>query len=220
MNSINPQDSSIILWVLIALGVNSALNGWMIHSEKGRSFHYVVLFRVLGSIVLLIPCIFFLNLNYVIIKENQIIITTLIFLVLSLLCILFNATRKRSSKDKYNYEYLFHDSSNLNFSFYETISWIIYLLPYEFLLRGLLLPHYLIRYNLITAVLVNSGLYAFSHIQQGKREAIGAFIFGLILCLSTLISGNFWSAFLIHLVLALSNSFITRGNGQLNEIKI
>ncbi|HEY5690817.1 MAG TPA: CPBP family intramembrane glutamic endopeptidase [Cyclobacteriaceae bacterium] len=220
MNSINPQYSSLILWVFIALGVNSALNGWMIHSEKGRYFHYVVLFRVLGSITLMIPCIFFLNLNYVIIKENQIIITIFISLVLSLLCIFFNARRKRSSKDRNNYAYLFHDSSNLNFSFYEIITWIIYLLPYELLLRGLLLPHYLIRYNLIIAVLVNSGLYAFSHIQQGKREATGAFIFGLILCLLTLISGNFWSAFLIHLVLALSNSFITRGNGQLNEIKI
>lgn len=220
MNALSFQDTYLIVWGCLALGINSILNAWLIHTSRGNSIQYVVLFRVVGSKILALPCIVFLNLNYAIIRENQFIQTIWISLILSLSCWLFNKIRTRTQSDIKNYGYLFHDSGYRGFNFYEIFSWIIYLLPYEFLFRGMLLPYQIANHNLIVAVLVNSGLYGLAHIQQGVREAIGAFIFGSLLCFVAIVTGNFWSAFLVHLAFALSNSFITRSNHQYGKVKI
>lgn len=207
-------------WVCIALVINSILNAWLIHSSRGNSIQYVVLSRVIGSKILALPCIMFLNVNYAIVQEEHFIQTIWISLILSLICWLFNTIRMRTPSDINNYGYLFHDSGYRGFNFYEIFSWVTYLLPYEFLLRGILLPYQIASYNLIVAVLVNSGLYALAHIQQGIREAVGAFIFGSMLCLVVIVTGNFWGAFLVHLALALSNSFITRSTHRHGAVNI
>ncbi|GAI37228.1 unnamed protein product, partial [marine sediment metagenome] len=57
------------------------------------------------------------------------------------------------------------------------------------------------------AIAVNTSIYACTHIPKGFKEAIGAIPFGIILCIITLITGNIWVAFFIHVLLALSNDY-------------
>jgi membrane protease YdiL (CAAX protease family) len=92
----------------------------------------------------------------------------------------------------------------------------VYLLPYEFLFRGLLLPYSLQRWDFLTAFLVNTLIYTAAHWQQGKREITGAFFMGWITCYVTYFTGNFWSAFVVHLALALSNSYITVARNRMS----
>jgi len=88
-----------------------------------------------------------------------------------------------------------------------TIGWALYLLGYEFLFRGVLLVPLAEVLGVWPAVAVNVALYSATHIPKGLAETIGAAPLGLVLCLLTLNSGTIWIAFLVHLAMALTNSF-------------
>ncbi|MFO7999216.1 MAG: CPBP family intramembrane glutamic endopeptidase [Bacteroidales bacterium] len=82
--------------------------------------------------------------------------------------------------------------------------WGIYLAAYEFLFRGLLLFSWVEAFGVLPAVIVNLVLYGAVHLQNGRKEAMGSIIFGLILCLLSLQTGSFLMAFLLHLSLSVS----------------
>ena len=91
----------------------------------------------------------------------------------------------------------------------EYTSWIAYLLAYELLFRGFLLfALYRISGGWV-ATMVNVALYAIAHIPKGQKEAIGAIPLGLLLCYLTLHTGDIWIAVIVHITLALSNSFFS-----------
>jgi membrane protease YdiL (CAAX protease family) len=85
--------------------------------------------------------------------------------------------------------------------------WALYLLGYEFMFRGILLFPLADHAGIWPAIAVNTALYSATHIPKGFTEALGAIPLGLVLCLLTLASGTIWIAFLVHLVMALTNSF-------------
>lgn len=87
-------------------------------------------------------------------------------------------------------------------------SWAAYLFGYELLFRGLLFIPLVDTLGVWPAVAVNVSLYGVTHIPKGVHETIGAFVLGFVLCLITLQTGTLWVAFIVHVILALSNSFI------------
>jgi membrane protease YdiL (CAAX protease family) len=89
------------------------------------------------------------------------------------------------------------------------LSWIAYLLAYEFLFRGLLFFSSLEIMGLWQAVIINVGLYSLVHLPKGIKESLGAIPMGVVLCLLSYKTGSFWIAFFIHIMLALSNEWFS-----------
>ncbi len=87
------------------------------------------------------------------------------------------------------------------------LTWALYLLGYEFLFRGLLLFPLAGQIGVWPAIAVNMALYSATHVPKGLEETVGALPLGLVLCLLTLASGTLWIAFLVHVAMALTNSF-------------
>lgn len=85
--------------------------------------------------------------------------------------------------------------------------WALYLFGYEFLFRGVLLFPLAASIGVWPAIAVNIAMYSATHIPKGLDETLGAIPLGLVLCLLTLASGTIWIAFLVHLAMALTNSF-------------
>jgi len=92
---------------------------------------------------------------------------------------------------------------------HEYTSWIAYLLAYELLFRGFLLFALYRVSGAWVASMVNVALYAIAHIPKGQKEAIGAIPLGLLLCYLTLRTGDIWIAVVVHITLAISNSFFS-----------
>jgi len=88
-------------------------------------------------------------------------------------------------------------------------SWVVFLIAYEFLFRGLLFFSSLSVLHPVPAIGLNVVLYAFAHFYKGPLEVIGAVPLGIILCYLTLITGNIWSAVVIHSVMALSHEWLS-----------
>jgi len=89
------------------------------------------------------------------------------------------------------------------------VSWILFLVAYEFLFRGFLLGASLMLMEPWPAIALNAALYAFAHFYKGPGETYGAIPFGVLLCYLTLVTGNIWSAVVIHSVMALSNEWFS-----------
>lgn len=87
------------------------------------------------------------------------------------------------------------------------ISWIFFLIGYEFLFRGFLLYASLEVMEPWTAIALNCSFYAIVHLYKGPKETFGAVPLGILLCTLTLLTGNIWSAVIIHTVMALSNEW-------------
>ena len=89
------------------------------------------------------------------------------------------------------------------------VSWVLYLLAYEFMFRGFLLFISERNFGLWPAIILNVAVYSWAHIPKGHKETIGAIPFGLVLCLITLQTGTIWVAFMAHVILALSNEWFS-----------
>ena len=88
-------------------------------------------------------------------------------------------------------------------------SWGVYLLGYEILFRGVLLFPLVTVIGIWPAVAVNIGLYSATHIPKGLTETIGAIPLSILLCLLCINIGNLWPAFLIHIAIAWTNTWIS-----------
>ncbi|MDD4184858.1 MAG: CPBP family intramembrane glutamic endopeptidase [Candidatus Izemoplasmatales bacterium] len=83
--------------------------------------------------------------------------------------------------------------------------WAVYLLGYEFAIRGFVFFSSLYAFGLWPAVVINSILYSFIHIFKGFKEAYGAFFLGILFCLITYYTDSIWIAFIIHVSMAVIN---------------
>jgi hypothetical protein len=88
-------------------------------------------------------------------------------------------------------------------------TWMVYLVGYEFLLRGFLLFTCLESFGYWPAILINISLYSLFHLHKGSREAFGSLVFGFFLCFITLRLGTFWFSVFVHVTLALSNEWLS-----------
>jgi membrane protease YdiL (CAAX protease family) len=88
------------------------------------------------------------------------------------------------------------------------LAWAFYLLGYELFFRGVLLFPLVNSIGIWPAIAINIGLYSATHIPKGLSETIGAIPFAIVLCILTLYTGTIWIAFIVHLVLAWTNSLV------------
>ena len=103
--------------------------------------------------------------------------------------------------------------------FCNSLSWMIYLAGYEFILRGFLFFPSMQSLPLAYAILLNLFLYSLAHLPKGRKETLGSIPFGLLLCILTAITGNIWDAFLIHAALAVSNDiFSIKANPRMHFV--
>jgi membrane protease YdiL (CAAX protease family) len=98
---------------------------------------------------------------------------------------------------------------NTNTIIISAITWILYLAAYEFMFRGFLLYALYDELGMIAAIAINTSIYSLVHIPKGKTEALGAIPLGVLLCYLTLLTGNLLIAFLVHVLMALSNEWFS-----------
>lgn len=84
-------------------------------------------------------------------------------------------------------------------------TWALYLLGYEFAIRGMLFFSCLYAFGLWPAIVINCVIYSLIHIFKGTKEAYGAFFLGILFCLITYYTNSFWIAFIAHSLLAIIN---------------
>lgn len=89
------------------------------------------------------------------------------------------------------------------------LSWIAYLLAYEFLFRGFLFFASLPVLGLFFAIVLNTIIYALAHLHKGFKEIIGSVPLGILLCYLTHLTGTIWVAVFLHIVLALSSEWFS-----------
>jgi membrane protease YdiL (CAAX protease family) len=99
-------------------------------------------------------------------------------------------------------------------------SWVVFLIAYEALFRGLLLHASLEVMATAPAIALNCALYAFAHFYKGPGETFGAIFVGVLFCYLTFVTGNFWCALILHSVMALSNEwFSLRAHPDMKIVK-
>ncbi len=87
--------------------------------------------------------------------------------------------------------------------------WIVYLLVYEFMFRGILLYACIHSFGIPAALIINICMYALFHLPKGIAETLGAIPFGLVLCLLVIRLDSVWVAVFIHIILALANDWFS-----------
>ena len=101
-----------------------------------------------------------------------------------------------------------------------SFGWIIYLIGYEFLFRGILLYECYYNFGLWPAIAINVAIYSAIHMINGKDEAFGALLFGTIACYFTLSRGTILIPIFMHISLSLfSDYFSILLNKNLSFIK-
>jgi len=98
--------------------------------------------------------------------------------------------------------------------------WIIYLIGYEFLFRGILLFECYSSFGFWPAIAINVSIYSAIHMVYGKDQTIGAIIFGAVACYLTLTQGSILIPIIMHVALSIfSDYFSIKYNTGLNFIK-
>lgn len=93
--------------------------------------------------------------------------------------------------------------------FWSNLTWILYLVGYETLFRGILFFPLLDHLGLVPALAINVAIYSIAHIPKGLSETIGAIPFGILVCLGAYATGTIWFPLLAHCVIALSNEWFS-----------
>lgn len=98
--------------------------------------------------------------------------------------------------------------------------WIIYLIGYEFIFRGILLYECYTSFGFWPAISINIAIYSAIHLINGKDQALGALIFGGIACYFALSCGTILIPVIMHITLSLgSDYFSIRYNESLSFVK-
>ena len=88
-----------------------------------------------------------------------------------------------------------------------SIGWALYLLGYEILFRGVLLFPLVKTIGIWPAIAINVMFYSATHIPKSFIESLVCIPFGTIVCLVTLTTGTIWAATVVHILIAVANSF-------------
>jgi membrane protease YdiL (CAAX protease family) len=130
----------------------------------------------------------------------------------------FSWLASRSKKNLAQYPQIRENEWNISLLFLSSLSWIIYLIGYEFMFRGFLLFNCHNAYGILAAVIINTVIYSLVHFHKGLGETIGAIPLGVILSLLTLKTGSIMIALVVHILMALSNEWFSIGFNP--EIKV
>lgn len=178
------------------------------------SVRYFIFSKVFGFIVLgLIPLILCLALlpdhriSYygLSFRTDTLLLTLLTTAALSVIVFPMASFSARKPKNLENYPQIRSRNWTMKTVWATIIGWTIYLFGYELLFRGVLLMPVAAALGAWPAIAINVALYSATHVPKGLEETIGAIPLGLVLCVITLATGTIWTAFLVHLVMAVTN---------------
>jgi len=222
--SLSGKELSAVL--ILAVFILSFLVYWKIFSAAQGNTNKILKARLSGAVLLgLIPTsVFLLTTEYTFSAigygyakgSGLLIVTASIFL--SLLAVVLNAFNSRNPDNLIHYPQIREKLWDRKLILLNAATWVIYLIGYEMLFRGLLLFPLVDIMGVWPAVLVNAALYSVTHIPKGMNEAVGAVFLGIILCVLTLFSGSIWIAVIVHIALGLSNSFFSLKNQKSMKI--
>ena len=170
--------------------------------------------RVAGFVLMgVVPLIFMLSFDFMSLSESGINTewhpdTWIWLAVTSALVILISYSTGKKPDNLAQYPQIRNKEWNNTTLFAEYGGWFVYLLGYEFLFRGILFLGTVPLLGVSAAIALNAAIYSISHIPKGGNETIGALILGLVICYFTWLSGSIWFAFILHVVMAWSNSFL------------
>jgi membrane protease YdiL (CAAX protease family) len=99
--------------------------------------------------------------------------------------------------------HLNNETSAMNIFLIST-GWLLYLLGYEFMFRGILWFTCFHAFGFVPAIMINIIIYSLAHYNQGPTTILGAIPAGIIFCIFSFITGSFILAFLAHSTMAVS----------------
>lgn len=88
-------------------------------------------------------------------------------------------------------------------------AWVLYLLGYEFVFRGVLWFLCFDAFGFWPALAINLVLYSLVHLPQGVQMAVGTIPVGIIFCLLSSLTGSFLPAFIVHSFIAVSTELFS-----------
>jgi membrane protease YdiL (CAAX protease family) len=91
--------------------------------------------------------------------------------------------------------------------------WLVYLLGYEALFRGLLLPVLVAAIGIWPGMAVATGLYVLAHLDRPSAETLASIPTGFAFALLTLTTGSFLAALLLHWIIATANELAAAARG-------
>lgn len=130
-------------------------------------------------------------------------------IILSILIITLNYINARTPENLELYPQIREKIWSLQLIILSATSWVGYLLSYEFLFRGFLLFSAMSLLGLWPAIILNTAIYSLVHLPKGVKETIGAIPLGIILCYLTASTGSIWIAVATHIVMAVSNEWLS-----------
>jgi membrane protease YdiL (CAAX protease family) len=233
-----PQDKSVLLsvvaicWVTLAFFIytllQSRIRKFFLTRSKNRTAHpdnslSVLLQRITGvflygfvSVVLIIFIFKNPASSYGFEMKNSL-ITGITVLLLLFVVVPLSLFTSRSPGNLDFYPQIRVKEWNSSLLIVSALSWIAYLLAYEFMYRGFLLFSCYHAFGTWPAIIINTSLYSLTHLVKNKREGVGAFFIGIILCILVLHIGSLWVAFYVHVIMALSNEwFSIRAHPEMN----
>jgi membrane protease YdiL (CAAX protease family) len=138
-------------------------------------------------------------------------------IILSLLIVPINYFNSRTPDNLEMYPQIRANTWSSRLLFVSAISWMAYLVSYEFLFRGFLFFSTLLLIGLWPAIILNTAIYALIHFPKGIKETVGAIPLGIILCYLTYRTGSIWVAVFVHIIMALTNEwFSIRANPEIS----
>jgi membrane protease YdiL (CAAX protease family) len=84
-------------------------------------------------------------------------------------------------------------------------AWLVYLVGYEALFRGLLLPLFTREFGLWPGIAVTTGLYVLAHLDRPTAESLAAIPAGFVMAAITLVTGSFLASLLLHWIISTIN---------------
>lgn len=127
---------------------------------------------------------------------------------LSVVALLVNLKSARQPESIAYYPQIRARNWSYSLLFHNTLGWVMYLLAYEFLFRGLMIFALIPTLGVWPTIAINTALYSATHIPKSMKEAIGAMPFGVGLSVLTIMTQNIWIAVFVHIALALSNDYV------------
>ncbi len=185
------------------------------YGKESTKTRWVVFERLLGvfffGIIPLITLLFFLKKDTSIYGLNFNHLLTSLYWIIGLapVLIILNYLNSNKEDNLAMYPQIRVKEWDKKLLFISASTWVLYLLAYEFMFRGFLLFVSVDYLGVWPAIALNMGIYALVHVPKGRKEAIGALPLGLLLCIITLQTGQIWVAFILHVVLALSNEWFS-----------
>ena len=84
-------------------------------------------------------------------------------------------------------------------------AWLVYLVGYEAVFRGVLLPLLSGALGVWPGVAVTTAVYVLAHLDRPSAETLAAIPTGFVFAVLTLLTGSFLAALLLHGIIAVSN---------------